>query len=276
MREKTTQPKQKKRSRSRHFPIFDLEKALDRAHQLEQIVGTELVSTSVAIEHWGYSSKSSGGMRTLAALIQYGLLDEQGMKDTRRVRVSSIAKIILNSPDPNQKREAAQIATLKPPLYKEVWEHYAGKLPTDRELSWYLKGKEKPDEMILSGNSVDSFIKSFRATLDFAGLTGNGTLEAEGEHKPDIVEEPTKKDDLGSPPPSERGPAMPTASTAIQANFDLPIQLGSGLQGTLRLPNPMTEEQWKRFESAIESTKQLKTFLVSESPTEPADGSKVS
>jgi len=57
---------------------------------------------------------------------------------------------------------------------------------------------------------------------------------------------------------------MPTINAPNRADFDLPIQLRAGLQGTLRLRNPMTSVEWGRFESAIESVKQLKTFLVND------------
>ena len=56
---------------------------------------------------------------------------------------------------------------------------------------------------------------------------------------------------------------MPVTN-APTADFDLPIQLGLGMQGIIRLPNPMTSAQWTKFESAIDTVKQLKTFLVSD------------
>ena len=72
---------------------------------------------------------------------------------------------------------------------------------------------------------------------------------------------------------SETQPLSRPASASEGIVFDLPIQLGLGIQGVIRLPNPMTPAQWSKFESAIETVKQLKTLLVSDDvPKEDDEG----
>ena len=62
--------------RSPSFPFISLPGAVHRARELYTAERRNLVSVDVAVAHWGYSPKSSGGKQTIAALRAYGLLEE--------------------------------------------------------------------------------------------------------------------------------------------------------------------------------------------------------
>ena len=254
-----------KRQRSRNFPVIGLEKSIEKAQTLKEAEGSNFTATGIVTQHWGFASNSSNGMRVIAALVQFGLLEESGGKrESRRVSVSQLARTILDSPDPQEKNAAIQEAALRPTLYKETWEIYQDGIPTDKSMRWDLTGKGDPSKGVLSDNAADTFIRSFRDTLIFAGLIEGDTVESktapEAKSTPDNVTKNVSK-------PSEKGSSMQSAVTLIQPDFNLPIPLGAGQKGHLILPSPMTAQQWERLLAGFESAKQLKTFLVEE-PTQ--------
>ena len=250
-----------RKQRSRNYPFMNLKKALDRVSQLSKQEGSNYTSTSVAKMHWNYGPKSSGGIRTVSALIQFGLLDEQGKGTERLVRVSKLATTILEHPDSEERQLALREAALKPVLYREIWERYKEGLPSNQSLKWELTGKGDPSAGVLNKLSVDDFISSFIDTLEFAGLTTSD----ESENPTEIVPDTSQTDDTDRPPHPKEEIPMTSVSTATPEEFELPFQLGSGLQGVLRLPKLMTPEQWDKFESVIESTKNLRILLVDDS-----------
>src|SRR5262245_42753968 len=95
----------RKKERSPNYPAIDLETALARARVLREKEGRNFTPVSAVFKHWGYSSRSSGGLTTLAALKRFGLLDEQGAADSRQVRLSQFAqKILLDDRPGSQER----------------------------------------------------------------------------------------------------------------------------------------------------------------------------
>ena len=250
-----------KKQRSRNYPFLSLKKAIDRVRQLSREEGTNFTSTSVAKMHWNYGPKSSGGIRTVSALIQFGLLDEQGKGTERLVRVSKLATTILEHPDPRERKAALKDAALKPVLYREIWERYKEGLPSNQTLKWELTGKGDPSAGVLNKLAVDDFIGSFLDTLNFAGLT----TADESEKPAEVVPDTSQTDGSEQPIHPKEGISVVAVSATTPEDFELPFQLGNGRQGVLRLPQLMTPEQWQKFESVIETTKNLRNLLVDDS-----------
>lgn len=83
------------RNRSPAHPAFDLKTALERTrifYDCEHFSWAPLAST---LKQWGYGPKSSSGLRTLAALRHFSLLDETGTGRERCFRLSALAQTIL-------------------------------------------------------------------------------------------------------------------------------------------------------------------------------------
>lgn len=268
------------RQRSRNYPSISLQKAIELVKHLKNVEGANFTATRIALKHWKYSPKSSAGIRAIATLNQFRLLDEAGKGVERQIRVSQLATSILENPDSQGRKEAIRDAALQPALYRETWEQYNGDLPSDDNLRWELTGKGNPSKGVLTSKSVNEFIGAFRDTLEFAGLTGGGTIDQgddEGEKEADSTPRAAHSSEASRdyivenlPKPSARGSLMQSTFTPAQLGFNLPIPLGAGQQGNLILPSPMTAQQWERFLIAIESAKQLKTFLVEE-PTQESE-----
>ena len=156
------------RVRSPSFPFVGLEKAIDRAREFYDSERMSRVNISVALQKWSYNEKSSAGKQTLAALVAFGLMDNEGRKERRSVALTEVAKVILVGSRDSSRQEKIRECALKPNIHKTLWEYFDGKFPSDHTLRDYLLLQHEPP---FNDNSVDQFISQFRATLEFARLT---------------------------------------------------------------------------------------------------------
>ena len=245
------------KSKSKKYPYVGLNKALDRAKELKDQEGYNSVGVDVAKEHWGYSNTSSSGNRTLSALIQFGLLEEHGKGETKAVRLSNLAMCIFDNPDANERLDALERASSNPPLYSDIISRYGRELPSEKQLAWELKGSGDPSKGALAESAVDIFMEGFLETMKLIGYLNSDQSEAQLTTTDQEVETNTSVPDEGS-----HLTALPPAKTADIGVFVLPIPLGSGISAEVRMPKPMTEQQWRKFTSVIGEVSGLKSFLV--------------
>jgi hypothetical protein len=165
----------KKRVRSPKYPTVSLEMAIGRAQIFWDKEKRNTVPVPVAVKHWGYQSKSSGGMKTVAALINFGLMDDKGSGDERKVFLTDAAmRILLDTrADSSERWRLIREAALKPKIYQDVLANYPAGLPSDDTLRHFLIFDKEFNE-----DAVDGFIKDFRATLVYAKLGESGSVEA--------------------------------------------------------------------------------------------------
>jgi len=166
------QPRQQ-RLRSPNYPGIDLETAVARARALYEHERRGTVNARVAVQHWGYSEKSSGGQVVLAALKAFGLTDETGEGAARTIRLSDLAlRILLDTrPTSTDRQEALRRAALNPRIHSEVWTALNGNLGSEENLRHRLIFDWRFNE-----NVVDSFIREFRATLEFAHVAEDANI----------------------------------------------------------------------------------------------------
>ena len=172
----------KKRVRSPKFPFIDLETAIQRASTFYESEKRNSASIPVAMKTWDYNDKSSGGQQTVSTLKEFGLMEDYGNKEARRVKLTDRAlRIILDKrEDLSQRDQLVQEAALLPKIHETLWERHEHELPSDTNLKHYLMfDYETP----FNKNSVDVFIAQFRSTLAFAKLDGSDTISEEGEDK---------------------------------------------------------------------------------------------
>lgn len=151
--------------RSPSFPFVNLREALARAKVLYGAERRNEAPLESAARHWGYSPNSSATNRTVSALVAFGLLE---MKD-RKARLTDRAIHILvdeREPSPDRERLIQEAARL-PNLHHKLWDRYQGDFPSDATLRHYLITVEG-----FSEGSAAAFIRLFRETLEFAGLSG--------------------------------------------------------------------------------------------------------
>jgi hypothetical protein len=146
------------KNRSRNYPAFGLGEAIQRARELYERDGKAAVSTEVAVQAWNYRGLNGASLRTLAAVRQYGLLDDAAPKT---VRLSARALTILLEPEDSPARaQAMREAATAPAVFKELREQYGNDLPSDAALISHLVRNEN-----FSEGAAKNLIAAFRDTL---------------------------------------------------------------------------------------------------------------
>lgn len=156
----------KKFTRGISYPVMTLEQAIEKArafHREERKSAAPVVS---AIRHFGYSETSSGGRQTVATLIQFGLMEDEGRKENRHVRLTDRAlTLLLAEPASEEFSEALRAAAYSPRIYEHLLGKWSVDLPSDTTMAYYLQ-----KEFDFNPKTLHSFIEDFRATIAFARL----------------------------------------------------------------------------------------------------------
>ena len=177
---------EKTRARSPQFPFIPLEKCIVRLREFEAVYGQNAGRPSNVVKTWGYTEKGSGGIQTVAALSGFGLLDDEGSGDSRKLRLSSLAITILKDKRTGAAENAIKAAALKPKVMAELWKEWGANRPPDHECISILHIDKKFRE-----DAAERLLKIYDATIRFAGLADsdkkidnaelNTELEAEVE-----------------------------------------------------------------------------------------------
>jgi hypothetical protein len=162
----------KTKDRNPNFPFINLEIALERAAQFYREEKRGNAPFQAAAKHWGYSPASSGAAQTVAALKNYGLLNDENSGAQRKVRLSELAlRILLDSrPDSPDLGRLKRQASLLPSIASEIYEKWPDALPSDHTLHHYLMFEKnfnqeaaykvcriiKENEVFTRGNLSDS------------------------------------------------------------------------------------------------------------------------
>jgi hypothetical protein len=174
-------PAKGSKMRSPAYPGINLEIALKRARALYKDERRNAVAYNVAVNYWGFGPKSSGGLVSVAAMKSFGLLEdvERGAGG-RIIKLTDLAlRILLDArPDSLERASLVKQAALRPKMHSALWRKYGAELPSDSNLKHVLIFDFKFNE-----NTVDEFIKEYKETIRFAGLTDSDKLSLPGEDK---------------------------------------------------------------------------------------------
>jgi hypothetical protein len=131
--ESGAQPENKaKKERSPSFPFIGLTKALQRAGQVYEKARRHEARVSDIADAWGWGAKSSGTQQTIAALLSYGLLEDQGGSgEARKLKITDLAFKALEDQRPGVKEAALAEAATKPKLIAEYLEKWKDGRPAD-------------------------------------------------------------------------------------------------------------------------------------------------
>lgn len=167
-----------KRVRSPSYPAFSLPKALKKIEDYYRAEGRNEAFLSVALSHWGYKETSGSGLKAVAALSSFGLVDVTGKGTNRKVKLSELAlRIVLDKREVSADREQSiRSAALKPKIHQKLWNYWKSDLPSPGNMRHHLIFDEKFNE-----NFVDDFIKEYVETIKFAKLTEDSLTPSEEE-----------------------------------------------------------------------------------------------
>lgn len=178
-------PEAPKKERSPSFPFISLRKAVERARAIHDRYKKEPARVIVVGSVWGLGAKSSGMQQTVAALKQYGLLDDSGSKEERKVSLTPLALRILIDTRPGQREDGLREAAIKPRIFKEYQRWAYHRPPDDHVMSELRFDRNFTEE------AAKTFIRVFFDTMDFAGVAEEYEPDAAGEL---MLDEPGDKE----------------------------------------------------------------------------------
>ena len=156
---------EKKRMRSPAYPVIPLGEALECVQKMWDSQRKHEAHIDSALKAIGYA-RHGASLRIIAALNHYGLTEETGSKDDRKIRISEVAQDIILLPQSDPRRtKALKAAAIAPAIHAALWERYGPQLPTDSSIRPYLIRDKNYNESI-----VGDVVANYRASLELAEL----------------------------------------------------------------------------------------------------------
>ena len=243
-----------KRFRSPHYPAIPLGKAIERAGQLHTKALHHSVGVSVLADAWEFGAKSSGLWATAAALLQFGLLTDEGSGDKRKFQLTEGAIRIIRDPNPEsaKRRSAIRAAAVSPKIFKELWDKFGLQISTISDVvlkSWLTVDRHEAGLAPYSDAAADEVIRVYRATVAFAGLTESANLpedqwEMDATIENDLASVSKPKGEVMEQPQVQEQSGLPAPPIRVLMNGDrLSIQASVDLEGLKKLQEMLTKYQ---------------------------------
>lgn len=257
--------------RSPNYPFFDLERSLARSAQLYESEKLHATPVAAALRHWGYSNPGGKAAMTLSSLKQFGLLEDIGRGEGRRVKLTTLAYDILNTPHATERDSLVRNAALLPEVHREMWAQYGSALPSDSSLEWTLT-----KDWRFTHAGAQDFLRQWKRTMVYAGLNAEVSTNVDPERTSAEADDQIAHGygaaistapsvpSLTRVERSEPGPAgesvLPRlvtgrSSAAVSGQqFPIPLPGGAGVI-TLGGDFPLRESDWVYFMSVLAAMK---------------------
>lgn len=240
------------RTRSPSYPAIGLEEAITRTGAIYRNYITHAVRVPTVITMFGLSPRSGTGSGIVAALIKFGLLNDEGTGDARAVNVTDIGRrIVLRPMDSAERIQLVRDAALRPTIHRELWERFGATLPDDTLLKDFLIVDRAFNPAV-----VDDFIQEYRDTLAYAGLLGGDNIvpqaQDEGLPEDDVVSATV----LGATARAT-AEALPGAvrATAVAPTEKLRLPMFDKAVISMSWDTPMTEDEWEAMVTMLTALK---------------------
>ena len=177
---------------STRFPFVNLTKALDRAEKIFiSDRGGKGLKMPGAFAAWGYSPKSSGGFQTVGALMGYGILDDEGSKEDRLLKLTQAARRYFLSEIEEDRAALRDQFARSPKLFAHLLDQWDEGTVPDPVARTYLK-----TEIKLNDQSAKSALSIYKDNLELVISKGAPKI---GDAKPNDVAN-DQGDQSGKPP----------------------------------------------------------------------------
>lgn len=160
-----------KRQRSPSAPFIGLGFAVARARQVYDRAGRAPLSRAQAADIWGLAPKTSLGHRTIAALRNYGLIEDDGA--TEQIRISDLVAAVFVSQEDAVWQRAFAAAALNPELIAEYAAKWGAGRPSDGVCIDDLQTNHG-----FTAPAAKSFLPVFDEAMWFAGGGATGVFAA--------------------------------------------------------------------------------------------------
>jgi hypothetical protein len=200
-----TQPAEKKtRHRSPSYPTIGLRESVERLEKLYTTDGKAGAPPEIAVKHMGFASAHGQAMSALAALKKFGLVSDVNGRIVPSQRGVEIVRLPKEDP---RRLQALKDAAVSPSIYRELVEqHKETGLPGEGVLESELETYRG-----FNPNAVIGFVKDFKDTLEFSGLSDLSALELSQE------DESMSNDELVANTANQpaRPPLQPSSAQAL-------------------------------------------------------------
>ena len=242
-------PDKKTRHRSPNYPAEGLEAAVKRVKKLydaDREAGSPILSAAL---HIGFKKAHGEARSVLAGLKKFGLVEMRG----DRVHVTKRAVNILLFPDQERGQKSLKEAVMLPSIYRELFQRFKGTgLPSDQTLRAELIADQG-----FNPNAVDAFLRDFRKSLTYAGISPEEELNSSSEEleKPDLHDEEEQlKAEETVEEKSETLVPQPKALKSKVFNVALdPITNDAPQFAQVLIPVPLSDDQKKRLINFLQS-----------------------
>lgn len=264
--ETTGNGEKKSRIRSPNFPALTLQKSLDLARILFDTHSRHAVPLEVIAKDWGVSAKSSYIAQHIAALSAYGLIDVEGTKEDRKLKVSDLAFNIFIDKRPDSRDRASLIreAALKPDIFQKICAEYVEGLPVDHLLEYQLV-----KEYEFNPKTVSEFISILRSTMDYAKVYECGNIEADIKPKEEQKTMPASKISTKGTETIHGAAYIPTPDEREIANYPV----GQGLKARIVISGnaPITMKSIEKLIKLLELNKEDLPDSITQGADDPTD-----
>ena len=248
---KSGEPEKTKRERSPSFPFISLPRAIERIQSFDANHKRNATRVVVAAQTWHYGPKSSGALQTIAALKAYGLLEDVGGSDDKKVQLTELANRILRNSRPGARAQAIRDAALRPRLIGEYVTRWCPDRPSDTH-----RVSELHLDRRFTEEAARTFIKVFDETVSFAAL------DRSGEHADSDPDKLLENDGIGvgaeddgilpaCPPADRASRSDQTDSTAKRLTDRATFPLPEGLV-QLEVPGQLSQASYEDLAAWME------------------------
>lgn len=203
------QDEKKRRDRSPAFPYISLKESVDRLEKFIAAYNKHPARLRNVAELWKYSPASSSFGRNVAALKAFGLVDDSGSGEDRKISASALGSRIVSDKRPGAREEGLKKAFESCDILLQYYRKWGWPRPPEYECV---------SELTLDSNFTNEAARKFISVYDESLSFANYTSQAV---QPEPSEEPSEhfSDDLigeiGKPesPPSDVV-ALPSPATS--------------------------------------------------------------
>jgi hypothetical protein len=165
------------RQRSPNYPGIGLEEAVKKIKALYDEDKLVASPKDAALKHMGFDKAHGEAGRVLSALKSFGLVEEAN--DRIKLTQRGINIVVREKADP-LRADALRQAAVGPEIYRQLLREYGCPLPSETTLRSELIAVRK-----FNPNAVDGFIRDFKGSLEFAGLSDLSAVDLDlGEEEP--------------------------------------------------------------------------------------------
>ena len=231
----------KKRHRSPSYPTIGLREAIERLGKFYKTDGKAGAPPAIAVKHMGYSTAHGAAYSALSALKKFGLVAESN----GRIVPTQRAIEIVNLQETDARRiQAIRDAAVAPTIYLQLIDENPDGLPSDESMESELTTYKD-----FNPNAVKGFVKDFRDTLEFAGLSDLAVLGLDVEGQEEIL--------------------MDTAEPVSAQVSQGPVRLPTGAVGVAPGQRPRTVAETQRAAAVLpqsETALRHDVFSLAEGP----------